>query len=105
MRIWVEKLTKSIEKSGYITYDPRFIGNKCIQIQHFRCNIRHFESFCNSGNVTSKSIKHLEIINIIDDTYVDIKLYDDECDILEKAIVCCINNLQDIFIKQFENFE
>lgn len=105
MRLWVEKLAKSIEKSGYITYDSRFTDNKCIRIQHFKCNIRHIDLIYNNRHTVSESIKYLEVINVIDDTYANIRLYEDECDILEKAIAYCINNLQDIFIKQFENFE
>lgn len=103
MRTWVEKLAKCIKETGIVGYNPMVTGNQCIRVKHFECKIRHFEVHYKNGMCHVESTKHLEIVDTIDKTYSDIKLYDDECDVLEKAIDYCINNSQDNFIKQLEN--
>lgn len=103
MRQWVEKLAKAIEKEGVVVCNYMQLCGECIRVRHFECNIRYFETY-NKGTIV-KSTKHLEVVNPVDSTYLNIKLYDDEYDVLEKAFNYCKNNSQDNFIKQLENLE
>lgn len=91
MRTWVEKLAKAIKEQGIVVNSLYIFGN-CIRVQNFECKL-----------IQGGSKKLLEIINNTNNTCSDIKLYEDECDVLEKAITYCINNSQDNFIKQLEN--
>lgn len=105
MRTWVEKLANIIKTEGRVVFDFCVTGNKAIAFRSFECNIRCFSTYINNKNVHVNSINHLEIINKLDNTYADIKLYDDESDLLENACTYCINKSQDNFMKQIENLE
>ena len=89
MRTWVEKLAKAIERGGnYKLYDIRCF-TASIAIPDYKIFIH---------TATSTSSKWLSIVHLPSLMTSDIKLYDDEYDLLIKVEQLCKNRSQDYII-------
>lgn len=82
MRQWVEKLAKKLEEEGYSSAG-------------FNYTVKDFSIFI-SGRYISIRKKDSEI-------YSYIKLYEDEEDLLNKAIDVCMKRTEDYMINTIEN--
>lgn len=84
MRIFVEKLAKAIKERG--------VGNKyCVHVDGFKISI--YEAW--DG-------RFLELVN---PEYVkgDLKIYEDEYDLLDKVMTDCQQKTEDALIEQLNN--
>lgn len=95
MRAWVEKLAKVVKNEGTYTYLGEInITNYRIKLEKFREDVSLF-------------VSHFKTINneIYYDKSVNIKLYQDEYDLLHKIITDIEESEKDLIIETFNSFE